>query len=149
MVTDGWSLLSRFQRVVKKVKVLLSLDINRWRLVASMIGASSISNNSRRLSFNGASLVTKNSGRLSFNERAGLKACVDDTESEDCSARNNDFSPRFELHRTISNQSEDDIDKRAELFIENFRRQLQIERQISLELKYFQGDNNSFKLMSP
>lgn len=109
---------------MKKIKVLLNLDLNRWRL-ASMIGAAS----SRR-------------HQLSFNDRPGLRACMDDTESEGSGHSS------MGLRRTISYPSEDDIDKRAEMFIENFHKQLQIERQISLELKYLRG--NSFRLnMSP
>ncbi|OAY31909.1 uncharacterized protein LOC110600261 [Manihot esculenta] len=128
MAIDKWSLLSRLQRAVKKVKVILNLDINRWRLVASLIGAS----------------PTKHR-RVSFNERPGLRDCADYVEeSEDSVSGNSSVG----LHRTISYPSEDDIDKRAEMFIENFRRQLQIERQISLELKYLQ-ENSSFKLRSP
>ncbi|KAK8560889.1 hypothetical protein V6N13_026324 [Hibiscus sabdariffa] len=110
---ENWSLLSRLRRVVKKVKLLLSLDTSRWR-VASMLGGAS--------------------RRLSFGDRPGLRACVDDgNESDDCSSR---------LARTTSYQSEDDVDKRAEMFIANFHRQLQIERQVSLQLKYLRG--NSF-----
>ncbi|KAL9339384.1 hypothetical protein Peur_068399 [Populus x canadensis] len=125
MGRDKWSLLSRLRRAIKKVKIILNLDMSRWRL-ASMIGAAS----SRR-------------HQLSFNDRPGLRGCedIDDEEPEDPGSSKG-------LHRTISYQSEDDIDKRAEMFIENFRRQLQIERQISLELKYFQG-LNSFKSISP
>uniref|UniRef100_A0A0A0L4Z8 Uncharacterized protein n=2 Tax=Cucumis sativus TaxID=3659 RepID=A0A0A0L4Z8_CUCSA len=32
---------------------------------------------------------------------------------------------------------EEDVDQRAEIFIENFRRQLRLERQISLQLRYY------------
>lgn len=32
---------------------------------------------------------------------------------------------------------EDDVDQRAEIFIDNFRRQLRLERQISLQLRYY------------
>ncbi|KDP36408.1 hypothetical protein JCGZ_08677 [Jatropha curcas] len=131
----NWSLLSRLKTAVKKVKILLNLDINRWRLVASFIGASS---------------PTKKNHRLSFNERPGLRACTNDDDAE---SEYSFFSPSSSskgLYRTISYPSDqDDIDNRAELFIENFRRQLQIERQISLELKYLQGNSNSFKLRSP
>ncbi|WCJ42354.1 hypothetical protein M5689_023167 [Euphorbia peplus] len=128
---DSLSLLSRLKRAVKKVKLLLHLDIHRWRLVASMLGAS----------------PTNNRPRLSFKERPGLRACYDDDTESESESELESNSP-MELRRTISYPSEDDIDKKAELFIENFRRQLQIERQISLELKYLQG-NNSFKSMSP
>ncbi|KAK8482473.1 hypothetical protein V6N13_060350 [Hibiscus sabdariffa] len=115
---ENRSLLSRLRRVVKKVKLLLNFGTNRWRL-ALMIGAAS--------------------RRLSFTDRPGLGACVDDVYEPEDSHR---------LARTTSYQSEeDDIDKRAEMFIANFHRQLGIERQVSLQLKYLRG--NSFGYNSP
>ncbi|KAM7252581.1 hypothetical protein ACFE04_008090 [Oxalis oulophora] len=126
MGVDNSSLLNRLRTAVKKIKFLMKFSLNRWRL-ASMIGASS----SRR--------------KLSFNERPGLIACTEEYDQID---RSISSSPSFgRLHRSISYQSEDDIDKRAEMFIENFHRQLRIERQISLELKYCRGD--SFQYRSP
>ncbi|KAE8717510.1 protein YIPF6-like protein [Hibiscus syriacus] len=116
-------LLGRLRRVVKKIKLLLSFDTNRWR-VASMIGGVS--------------------RKLSFTDRPGLSACVDADDDSDwddscrCSNR---------LARTTSYQSEDDVDKRAEMFIANFHRQLRMERQVSLQLKYLGG--NSFGYYSP
>ncbi|XP_044472256.1 uncharacterized protein LOC123200933 [Mangifera indica] len=123
MGTNSWSLLSRLKMAVKKVKVLLNFNLNRWR-IASMIGASS----SNRL--------------FSFNDHPGLRACtVDDMESS--WDETSSISRSGSLHRTISYPSDQDvIDKRAEMFIANFHKQLQIERQISLELRYCRG--NSF-----
>ncbi|KAF5749428.1 hypothetical protein HS088_TW04G01397 [Tripterygium wilfordii] len=121
---SSWSLLNRLKKVVTKVKLLLSLNYaTRWRM-ASMVGSSS----GRR--------------RLSFNDRPGLRACADgiDLLSDDDSGSS---SSCRELHRTQSYASEDDIDKRAELFIANFHRQLRIERQISLELKYLREDSST------
>ncbi|KAK5811651.1 uncharacterized protein LOC108468699 [Gossypium arboreum] len=119
---EKWYLLSRLRRAVNKVKVLLNFNMNRWR-IASMIGTS------------------RSSKRLSFTDRPGLRACADDNDSEYlgyCCNR---------LARITSYPSEDDIDKRAEMFIANFHRQLQIERQVSLELKYLRLNN--FDNISP
>ncbi|KZV34096.1 hypothetical protein F511_34918 [Dorcoceras hygrometricum] len=77
------------------------------------------------------SMISKN--RLSFNDRPGLRACVPD--SDPISSRR--------IQRTMSYPSEDDVNKRADVFIANFYKQLQIERQISLELRYCRG--NSFE----
>ncbi|KAL3841033.1 hypothetical protein ACJIZ3_025624 [Penstemon smallii] len=117
MALDRWLLIGRLKRAVKKIKFLLDFNVNRWKL-ASMIGASS----SKR--------------RLSFNERPGLSSCIEDSDSS-----NGQDSARG-LQRTISYPSEDDIDKRADAFIANFYKQLQFERQISLEVRYYRG--NSF-----
>lgn len=120
MAVEQWSLVGRLKRAVKKIKFLLDFNVNRWKL-ASLIGASS----SKR--------------RLSFNDRPGIRACLEDSESEGPgSARS--------LQRTISYPSEDDVDKKADAFIANFHKQLRIERQISLELRYYRGDSfNSAK----
>ncbi|KAB2625906.1 hypothetical protein D8674_017566 [Pyrus ussuriensis x Pyrus communis] len=122
-----WSFLSRLRKVVRKVSFLLNLNVNRWRIV-SMIGRT----------------VSSNQQLMSFNGHPGLKeACGDETSSEEDSG-----SSRGHLQRTISYPSDqDDIDQRAEMFIANFRRQLRVERQISLELRY--GRGNSFDLKSP
>ncbi|XVE98752.1 hypothetical protein REPUB_Repub03eG0135700 [Reevesia pubescens] len=119
---ENWSLLGRLRRVVKKVKILLNFNMNQWR-IASVIGAS------------------RSSRRLSFTDRPGLRACADDCDSDDSGS----YSRR--LSRTTSYLSEDDIDKRAEMFIANFHRQLRIERQVSLQIKYLRG--NSFDYNSP
>ncbi|CAN6547392.1 unnamed protein product [Malus baccata var. baccata] len=127
MHMDKWSLLSRLRKAVRKVSVLLNLNVNRWRIV-SMIGRT----------------VSSNHRLMSLNDHPGLKvACGDVTSSEEDSG-----SSRGNLQRTISYPSDqDDIDQRAEMFIANFRRQLRVERQISLELRY--GRGNSFDLKSP
>ncbi|XP_059636486.1 uncharacterized protein LOC132278659 [Cornus florida] len=121
MGLDNWLLIGRLRRVVKKIRFLMNFNLDRWKL-ASAIGGSS----SKR--------------RLSFNDRPGLMACTEDTES-------NESGSSHGLQRTISYPSEDDIDKRADMFIANFHRQLLLERQISLQLRYCRA--NSFELASP
>ncbi|PON56848.1 cotton fiber protein [Parasponia andersonii] len=129
MGTDKWFLLSRLRRAVKKLRFLLNFNVNRWR-VASMIGSRSFGPQRR----------------FSFNDRPGLTgACYDDSGSDD---QDRSGSSRG-LQRTISYPSDqDDIDQRAEMFISNFRRQLQMERQVSLELRYY-NRGNSFEWRSP
>ncbi|KAL3819547.1 hypothetical protein ACJIZ3_005452 [Penstemon smallii] len=118
MAVDRLTLLGKLKRAVEKIKFVLNLNVNRWK-IASFIGASS------------------RKRRFSFNDRPGLRAYVEDTDSnEDCGSTRG-------LHRTSSYPSDqDDINKRADDFIANFYKQLQYERQISLELKYYRG--NSF-----
>jgi len=90
----------------------------------------------------GASLSKQ---QLSFNNRPGLMMCSsEETDSE------GSISPSPCLQRTISFPSdEDDIDKRSEIFIANFRRQLLLERQISLQLRRYCKEQNSSGLISP
>ena len=120
------SLLSRLRRAVNKVRLLLtSTIISRTWHIASAIRSASLS---RR--------------QLSFSDGPGLRLCSDETGSADSGS-----SHGGGLQRTISCPSDDDIDKRAEMFISNFRRQLQMERQISLQLRYRR--ENSFESISP
>ncbi|XP_023515447.1 uncharacterized protein LOC111779603 [Cucurbita pepo subsp. pepo] len=121
------SLLGRLRKAVEKLKFMMKFNIQSWRL-AAMLGRTS----SRNL-------------RLSFNESPGLKVCKEDIIE---SSEHSNSSSRG-LQRTPSYASEDDVDKRAEAFIANFYRQLRIERQVSLELRYCRG--NSFKqlIVSP
>lgn len=125
---NSWLLLSRLRRAVIKFKLLLNFNIHRWRLT-TLVGRSSW-----------------NKQRLSFNDRAGLRAVCTEYENMDSDHKDpNSLMESPSLRRTISYPSpssseDDDIDKRAEMFINNFRRQLQIERQVSLELRYNRGE---------
>ncbi|GER27812.1 serine protease SplB [Striga asiatica] len=119
MADERWALLDKLKMAVKKIKILINFNLNKWKL-ASIVGASS------------------GKKRLSFNDRPGLRACVDDQGPNSDSGSSSCRS----LQRTISYpSSEDDIDRRAEAFIANFYKQLQYERQISLELRYYRGDS--------
>lgn len=137
------SLLGRLRTAVKKVTFLMNYNINRWRLAASMVGGG---RRGRALS----------SSRFSFNERLGLTSIVSSPSDDDHSnwatpymtpsSSSRMLSPEqgyelqktrsFPLQRTTSFPEEDDIDKRADMFISNFYRQLKMERQVSLQLRY-------------
>ncbi|PIA28647.1 hypothetical protein AQUCO_06800073v1 [Aquilegia coerulea] len=127
MGLEDWVSLSPLKRAVKKIRFILNFNINRWRL------ARIISNTSR--------------SRLSFNDRQGLHSFIDDhmegDHRENESTSSIASTPQLQLQRTMSLHisSDEDIDDRAELFISNFYRQLQIERQISLELQYCRGNS--------
>ncbi|OMO86122.1 hypothetical protein CCACVL1_09786 [Corchorus capsularis] len=109
---DG-SILSRFKKAVKKLNSLLSLDLTKWRLSCFLRRASG-----------------KWRPTLSFNDRLGLHSFLEDEET-------NGTSSVRALQRVRSyGAGDDDVDKRAEIFISNFRRQLWLERQVSLELRY-------------
>ncbi|XWS70572.1 hypothetical protein CRYUN_Cryun03dG0058900 [Craigia yunnanensis] len=112
MGRENWSVRGRFKKAVKKISSLLRLNLTKWRISCFLKSASA----RRRQS-------------LSFNDRLGLHACIEDEES------NERGSVRV-LQRVTSYAADDDVDKRAELFITNFRRQLWLERQVSLKLRY-------------
>ncbi|CAL5375253.1 unnamed protein product [Camellia sinensis] len=118
-------LLGRLRNAVKKLKFLLDFNANRWRL---------------------ASMIAKSNKRVSFNDRPGLRACCEDDfvelfDSPGSSSLGGGSGRGGTLSRTSSCLSEDDIDKRAEMFIANFHRQLQLDRQISLELRYCRANS--------
>lgn len=92
-----------------KVRFLLNINLNRFRLSAAVV---------RTLSRRKLSLPKTQLGLL---EAAELED--EASEQEQC------FS------RTISGCSED-IDQKAEDFIASFYRHIQMERQVSLELRY-------------
>ncbi|KAD3068086.1 hypothetical protein E3N88_35966 [Mikania micrantha] len=132
------SLLGRLRTAVKKVTFLMNFSINRWQLVSSIIGR-------------GGRTRALSSRPHSFNERLGLTSIISSPSDQDDHSNwvtpfmtpNSRMSPdqgelqktrSFPLQRTTSFPQEDDIDKRADLFISNFYRQLKMERQVSLQL---------------
>ncbi|KAI9191920.1 hypothetical protein LWI28_015461 [Acer negundo] len=128
----NWSttLRHRFKTAVKKLNFILRfVTESKWRF-SSICG--SVAAVSQRRSW-------------SINDRyIGLQHCIEDRESDESS------SVRALQRTTSTNASssyssdggDDDIDKRAEIFISNFRRRLLYERQVSLQLRY--GRRNSF-----
>ncbi|KAH9798570.1 cotton fiber protein [Citrus sinensis] len=109
------------KKAVKKLHMILSrIKLSKWNLASICRAGFSQSRRS-----------------LSFNDRLGLQYCIVDRDPDEGS------SVRV-LQRTKScaYDGDDDIDRRAEIFITNFRRQLLYERQVSLELRYRRG--NSF-----
>ncbi|KAI4377235.1 hypothetical protein MLD38_014900 [Melastoma candidum] len=126
---ENWTLLGRLWRAVNKIKFILGFDIRRWLPFVS---------SRRRLP--------------SFSDRPGLRACVDENWNDSFSESEGSTTPsRGRLLRTTSYPSsssqEDDVDKMAELFIANFYERLQLERQVSLDLRYCRG--NSLESRSP
>ncbi|KAE8664305.1 hypothetical protein F3Y22_tig00112801pilonHSYRG00082 [Hibiscus syriacus] len=110
MGVEHWSVIGRLKKAVKRIKSLLCLKLSRWRLACFLKSASP----RRRLS-------------LSFNDHIGLTGCIEEDEVEP--------SERGLVHRSSSCRA-DDVDQMAEIFISNFRRQLWLERQFSLEMRY-------------
>ncbi|CAI0376432.1 unnamed protein product [Linum tenue] len=124
----GWSVVGRLRKAVKKINfILFSIGIiRRWELI------SSIHQRRRR-----RRQQQQQRRFLSFNERlVGLQGYTELTEDHDHdhhrSSVNNGGGV---LDRTCS-LDQDDIDKRSERFIANFRRDLLLQRQVSLELGY-------------
>nr|KYP57453.1 hypothetical protein KK1_003716 [Cajanus cajan]KYP71492.1 hypothetical protein KK1_010752 [Cajanus cajan] len=126
------SVLERLRMAVQKVKLLLGATVlsHAWHAASLLRRGSQIKR------------------QVSLDDRAGLMICAsEETDSEGLVHVSSPSSARS-LQRTISYpSSDDDIDKRAEMFIANFRRQLHMERQISLQLRYCR--ENTLQLPSP
>lgn len=71
---------------------------------------------------------SRSSCQLSFNDTPGLLDCTD------CETGSSPVS----IRRTPSDV-DDDIDRRAQMFIDNFYKHIQMERQVSLKLRYAAG----------
>lgn len=126
------SLLGRLKRVVNKVRFLLSSAVlsRTWQIASAIRRASTLPRQHRHLSFND-------------RQPSGLIQICNSDDDQGVTISSSPEDNR--LIRTISYPSDDDdINKRAEDFINNFRRQLQMERQISLQLRYCR--TNSFQL---
>lgn len=121
MKTQNWSLIKTLiSKAAMKITFLLGSKIHKWKVT------------SRILSFRRIKLFKKSKSSLydairdiddQYEQQEGRSThCIRRTKSN--IARNND------------DDDENDVDHRAEMFITNFRRQLRLERQISLELRY-------------
>ncbi|XP_042413127.1 uncharacterized protein LOC122002125 [Zingiber officinale] len=128
-------ILSQLKQAVQKVKFLLSFDATSWML-------SSLSGNKR------------SPGRgLSFQVRPSLLDCSGSSSSSFGVVRGTSLSrasslalsssetPATAMSRSASDASSsgEDINLKADRFIEGFYRRLQMERQVSLELSYLKS----------
>ncbi|KAF5813258.1 hypothetical protein HanRHA438_Chr00c49g0858531 [Helianthus annuus] len=135
-----WHVLSRLKAVVKKVTFLMNSNVNRWRIVSAFTGRVG---GCRRLSFGeglGLTAIMSSSDDDEENNNIGFG---DTGSSSSSSFPELNKSKSFRVDRTKSFREEEDIDKRAEMFIDNFYRQLRYQKQVSLELRY--ARNRSFE----
>ncbi|KAB2619194.1 hypothetical protein D8674_015063 [Pyrus ussuriensis x Pyrus communis] len=136
MARETLTLVSRsLKRAVNKINlILLSFKLNRLRL-ASILGCCSSRASTRHC--------------LSFNDRLGLYSCIEDentsTDGNQRSLRRVQSTRARDLPKDQSlddhDGDDDDLDRRADVFIANFHRQLMFERQVSLQLRYCRRDN--------
>ncbi|KAL9229028.1 hypothetical protein vseg_004546 [Gypsophila vaccaria] len=151
-------LLQRLRNAVKKLTFLLNLK-NYLNLTQSTLRLASLIRGRAPTAITG-----RRWGRraISFNDRPGLRACVNDQQSSpwgNCSNKssndeNNDMFVRSEctssegnspitLRRSTSYPFEEDVDKQADMFIDNFYKHLIYEKQVSLNLRYCRDNNNN------
>ncbi|KAF3447649.1 hypothetical protein FNV43_RR12836 [Rhamnella rubrinervis] len=118
----------QLKRAVKKVKlILLGLKWRRyWRLIIT----------------NTKSGADKMRRYWSFNDRLEFYGCFEDEKSDEKRT-----SKRLQRTRSYSEDRDNDrdIDQRAEVFIDNFRYQLLLERQVSWKLRYWQEHSSNME----
>ncbi|XP_072971833.1 uncharacterized protein [Typha angustifolia] len=133
MASESSAVMSRLREAVQKVRFLLSLsDTTRW-VITSIAGSSPMR------------------PRLSFKRQLSLLDCTGDgaedyyevgsslSTSRTSSTVVSRTSSSISMTRTSSDASTAscyDIDTRADLFIEQFREHLRMEKQVSLEIRY-------------
>ncbi|XVF48181.1 hypothetical protein PTKIN_Ptkin03bG0170000 [Pterospermum kingtungense] len=125
MGRENWSVMGRLKKAVKKINSLLRFSLTKWRISCFLKSTSG-----KRQSLQS----------WSFNDGLGLRGFIEDEEGS------NERESVRALQRVTSHgaAADDDVDKRAELFISNFRRQLRLERQVSLELRYYRTRSLEF-----
>ncbi|TMW98881.1 hypothetical protein EJD97_003360 [Solanum chilense] len=124
METQNWSLIkSLISKATMKITFLLGSKIHKWKLT------------SRILSFQ-----RKHAVKLFKKSKSSLYDAIRDIDDqyEQQEGRSTHCIRRTKsnIARNNDDDEENDVDQRAEMFITNFRRQLRLERQISLELRY-------------
>ncbi|CAL4999110.1 unnamed protein product [Urochloa decumbens] len=148
------SILGTLREAIKKVRFLLSFSATRWMLLTS---AGSRAPAARRaLSFGDARPglldVEGSIASSPASSRTSRSASMGTATTRSLSRTSSAASPPPQvLTRTSSGASpassssaspgDPDIDRRAEQFIANFYRQLQMERQVSLQLRYVRGNS--------
>lgn len=120
MKTQNWSLLKTLMKnAAKKIAFLLSYNMQKWKLTSKI------------LSF-------RRKHPIKLFKKCKSSSLYDVIRDIDEFEQRDDPSIRCiqRIRSNVDNDDENDIDRRSEVFIANFRRQLRLERQISLELRY-------------
>ncbi|XP_066327018.1 uncharacterized protein [Miscanthus floridulus] len=145
------SVLGSLREAIAKVRFLLSFSATRWMLLKSLAGRGGAAL-ARRLSFDSrpglldvedsiASPASSSSSRTSRSASLGTAITRSLSRTSSAAAASPEALKRASSSGGGSPAAgDDDIDQRAELFIANFYRQLRMERQVSLELRYVRGN---------
>ncbi|KQJ98512.1 uncharacterized protein LOC100846517 [Brachypodium distachyon] len=152
------SLLGTLRTAVKKVRFLLSFSATRW-ILSSIAGRSHAQSaaSPRRLSFSlrQPSLLDAEDRWSPPVAQSGPSRTASLGSTGSVISRTSSAAASVELSRSASATSsrstgasspssssgDDDIDRRAEQFIANFYKHIQMERQVSLQLRYCRADS--------
>jgi hypothetical protein len=136
-------ILGTLRAAIKKVRFLISFSATRWMLLPSIARGAP----RRALSFSprSPSLLDADDG-LASPSPASSRSTSMGTATTGSVSRISSGASLEVLTRTVSGRlsspgGDDDIDRRADEFIAKFYRQLQMERQVSLQLRYVRGNS--------
>lgn len=148
------SLLGSLREAITKVRFLLSSSATRWMLLRSLArGGGGGGAPARRLSFDARpgllDTIAASPDSSSCSSRTSRSASLGTATTRTLSRASSAASPEALTRASsssggrspASSAGDDDVDQRAELFIANFYRQLRMERQVSLQLRYVRGNS--------
>ncbi|KAM0914887.1 hypothetical protein ACQ4PT_011222 [Festuca glaucescens] len=151
------SLLGTLRTAVNKVRFLLSFRATRWILTSiagrTRAGTDGAAAAQRRLSFGSRQPSLLDAGDDGSSPSASSTAGPSRTASLGATTVSRTSSAAYSRSASSGAASpstsgsgsspagDDDIDRRAELFIANFYRHIQMERQVSLQLRYCRADS--------
>ncbi|RCV31328.1 hypothetical protein SEVIR_6G173700v4 [Setaria viridis] len=150
------SILGTLREAIKKVRFLLSFSATRWMLLTSAGAARGAGPARRALSFDSRppGLLDVEGGIVSpassSSSRTSRSASMGTATTRSLSRASSAASPSPQVLTRASSSGgspasssagDDDIDQRADQFIANFYKQLEMERQVSLQLRYVRGNS--------
>jgi len=135
------SILGALREAVRKVRFLLSSGATRWMLLARAAPRRGLSFGSRPpglLDVEGSivSPAASSSSSSRTSRSASLGTATTRSLSRASSAAASSPEDASRGGSPASSGGDSDVDRRADLFISNFRRHLEMERQVSLQLRY-------------
>jgi len=135
------SILGALREAIRKVRFLLSSGATRWMLLARAAPRRGLSFGSRPpglLDVEGSivSPAASSSSSSRTSRSASLGTATTRSLSRASSAAASSPEAASRGGSPASSGGDSDVDRRADLFISNFRRHLEMERQVSLQLRY-------------
>ncbi|PAN35618.1 hypothetical protein PAHAL_6G222200 [Panicum hallii] len=133
------SILGTLREAIRKVRFLLSSGATRWMLLARAAPRRGLSFGSRPpglLDVEGSIVSPASSSSSRTSRSASLGTATTRSLSLASSAAAASPEAASSGGSPATSGGDSDVDRRADLFISNFRRHLEMERQVSLQLRY-------------
>ena len=135
------SILGALREAIRKVRFLLSSGATRWMLLARAAPRRGLSFGPRApglLDVEGSVVSPAASSSSSSSSRTSRSASLGTATTRSLSRASSAAAPSSPeaAESPASSGGDSDVNRRADLFISNFRRHLEMERQVSLQLRY-------------